>query len=105
MSRIRRIAAFFLLPASALAQLTASSPAEANPTFRTNARLVYVDIVVRDAHGNVVRGLTQQDFRLFEDVRRASSLPPISGITMSVIKSSTGFAPGGHRSEEKSVHE
>ena len=67
MSRIRRIAAFFLLPASALAQLTASSPAEANPTFRTNARLVYVDIVVRDAHGNVVRGLTQQDFRLFED--------------------------------------
>jgi VWFA-related protein len=24
-------------------------------------------VVVRDAHGNVVRGLTQQDFRLFED--------------------------------------
>jgi VWFA-related protein len=67
MLRLLRIAAFFLLPAIALAQQAASGPTETNPTFHTSARLVYVDVVVRDAHGNVVRGLTQEDFRLFED--------------------------------------
>ncbi len=67
MLRLLRIAAFFLLPAIALPQATASGPTETNPTFHTSARLVYVDVVVRDAHGNVVRGLTQEDFRLFED--------------------------------------
>ena len=67
MLRLRRIAALILLPASALAQQAANGPAQANLTFHTNARLVYVDVVVRNAHGNVVRGLTQQDFRLSED--------------------------------------
>jgi len=66
MLRILRLAAF-ILPAIALAQEAGTGPAEANPTFRTNARLVYVDVVVRDAHDNLIRGLTQQDFRLFED--------------------------------------
>ncbi len=67
MLRLGRIAALILLSAGALAQQAANGPAQANLTFHTNARLVYVDVVVRDAHGNVVRGLTQRDFRLSED--------------------------------------
>jgi VWFA-related protein len=31
------------------------------------SRLVYVDVVVRDGRGNVVRGLTQQDFKIEGD--------------------------------------
>ena len=69
MFRIRRFAAFFLLFAGIWAQQSGTTPTEANPTYRANARLVYVDVVVRDSHGSVVRGLTQQDFTLFEDGR------------------------------------
>jgi len=36
-------------------------------TFRLTSRLVYVDVVVRDRSGQVVRGLTQQDFKIEED--------------------------------------
>lgn len=67
MLQLRRMAAFFLLPASALAQQAATATTQANPTFHANARLVYVDVVVRDSHGNLVRGLTQKDFKLLED--------------------------------------
>jgi VWFA-related protein len=37
------------------------------PTFRLTSRLVFVDVVVRDRSGQVVRGLTQQDFKIEED--------------------------------------
>jgi len=67
-SRPILVAIFAVLISPALhAQQAATGSADAYPTFRTNARLVYVDVIVRDAHGTVVRGLTQQDFRLFED--------------------------------------
>ena len=38
-------------------------------TFRLTSRLVYVDVVVRDKNGQVVHGLTQQDFKVEEDGR------------------------------------
>lgn len=38
-----------------------------SPTLRVTARLVYVDVTVRDSHGQFVRGLTPQDFKLLED--------------------------------------
>jgi VWFA-related protein len=38
-------------------------------TFRLTSRLVYVDVVVRDRNGQVVHGLTQQDFKIEEDGR------------------------------------
>src|SRR5580692_5461324 len=37
------------------------------PTFRLTSRLVYVDVVVRNGSGQVVRGLTQEDFKIEED--------------------------------------
>jgi len=39
-------------------------------TIQLNSRLVYVDVVVRDRGGQVVRGLTQQDFKIEEDGRQ-----------------------------------
>ncbi len=52
-----------LLPALAFAQ--ASKPDI--PTIQVTSRIVYVDITVHDSAGNIVRGLTQNDFHVFED--------------------------------------
>jgi len=54
----------FSLVALAQQTDTASAPA---PTLSVTSRLVYVDVLVRDKSGNVVRGLTQQDFKVTED--------------------------------------
>src|SRR6266511_5702633 len=37
------------------------------PTFRVGTELVLVNVVVRDKNGNVVRGLTRDDFAATED--------------------------------------
>src|SRR5262249_47053093 len=47
-----------------------SRPGE--PIFRASASLVTVDVVVRDASGAVVRGLTANDFTILEDGRPQS---------------------------------
>jgi VWFA-related protein len=36
-------------------------------TIKVTSRIVYVDVVVRDSAGRIVRGLTEKDFRLLED--------------------------------------
>jgi hypothetical protein len=36
-------------------------------TFRTESRLVEVGVTVRDSHGRAVPGLTQSNFRIFDD--------------------------------------
>jgi VWFA-related protein len=55
-----------LWPAFCLGQ-TAPSIGPSNNTIRVTTRLVYVDVVVRDAGGQFVHGLNQPDFKLFED--------------------------------------
>jgi VWFA-related protein len=47
-----------------------SVPAPANApaaTIRVTTRTVYIDVVVKDRDGKIVRGLTQGDFKLLED--------------------------------------
>jgi VWFA-related protein len=39
-------------------------------TFQLNSRLVYIDIVARDRSGQIIHGLTQQDFKIEEDGRQ-----------------------------------
>jgi VWFA-related protein len=60
---INRWLAMALCPALALSQNAANPP----ETIHVTGRIVYVDVVVRDRSGQIVRGLTQQDFRLEED--------------------------------------
>lgn len=60
---MRRVLLIVLvLPALATAQST--NPV---PTIQVTSRIVYVDVTVRDTAGNVVHGLTQNDFHVFED--------------------------------------
>jgi VWFA-related protein len=66
MFRIQLLAAILLLPAAALAQQTGPGAAPVT-TFQLSSRLVNVDVAVRDAHGNILRGLTQEDFKVLED--------------------------------------
>jgi VWFA-related protein len=40
---------------------------QATPVFRAGASIVSVDVIVRDAQGNVIKGLTQADFTVLED--------------------------------------
>ena len=42
-------------------------PEQLKPTFRVNTEIVLVNVVVRDKNGNVVRGLTRDDFSITED--------------------------------------
>jgi VWFA-related protein len=63
-SRIHRLLAVFLCPALALAQTASTTP---DTTIRIITRLVYVDVVVHDSSGRLVRGLTQNDFKVLED--------------------------------------
>lgn len=67
LSRITcRLLALLLFPAFALAQSTAT-PASATATLQVNSRIVYVDVVVHDASGHLVHGLTEKDFKVSED--------------------------------------
>ena len=62
-SSLHRSLAFLLCPAVALAQAVAP----ADNTIRVITRLVYVDVVVHDSSGRLVKGLTQDDFKILED--------------------------------------
>ena len=61
-----RVFAVLLIPAIALAE---SVPDNSAPpaTIQITSRIVYVDVVVRDGYGRIVRGLTEKDFRVLED--------------------------------------
>src|ERR1700741_4905461 len=63
MLRTLPLSAVLLLPMLGAAQSTSSAPT----TIQVTSRIVYVDVTVRDSSGNIVRGLTQNDFHMFED--------------------------------------
>lgn len=47
--------------------LTQSQPAPSQQVFRSSTELVEVDVVVLDSTGRVVRGLTAEDFELYDE--------------------------------------
>ncbi|MGB0125712.1 MAG: VWA domain-containing protein [Silvibacterium sp.] len=63
MSRSLRLlaASLFLCPVAIPAQTTPAT------TIQITSRIVYIDVVVRDSAGRIVRGLTEKDFRVLED--------------------------------------
>ena len=79
-----------LVSVMAFAQQTGTGTA-APPTLSVSTRLVYVDVLVRDKGGNIVRGLTEQDFKLSEDSHpqriqffEAHNAEPVSPAPLSV---------------------
>jgi VWFA-related protein len=65
-SGARLVLAVLLSSSIALAQAIPDKPAP-TPTIQITSRIVYVDVVVRDSYGRIVRGLSEKDFRLLED--------------------------------------
>lgn len=63
-SRIHRSLCLLLCPAFALAQTATTGT---DNTLHITSRIVYVDVVVHDASGHLVRGLSQKDFKVSED--------------------------------------
>ena len=45
----------------------AQQPPAAAGTLKTNTRLITVDVVATDSHGNVMRGLKPEDFQVTEE--------------------------------------
>jgi VWFA-related protein len=45
----------------------AQNPPASAPPIKTSTRLITVDVVVSDSHGNAVRGLQQDDFQVFDE--------------------------------------
>lgn len=59
-----------LFLAASLAILAGISPAQApsaNNALRVSTRLITIDVVATDSQGKIVRGLSQKDFRVYED--------------------------------------
>lgn len=56
-----------MIPFSAAAQANGPASGGNQNTLQITSRIVYVDVVVRDGAGNVVRGLAEKDFKLLED--------------------------------------
>lgn len=68
MSRPSRLSPWaVILAVSGSFAVSAQQPGDAPQVFRGGVDLVVVDVIVRDGNGDVVRGLTADDFELFED--------------------------------------
>lgn len=63
-SSSRLFTLLLLCPLLAFAQ---SAGTGSNTTLQVTSRIVYVDVIVHDAAGHLVRGLGQKDFKVFED--------------------------------------
>jgi len=69
------------------------APDASAPLIRTQTRLVVLDVLVRDSHGNPVKGLTLNDFELREDgAKRVLKTAEEHGITAPAAKSNTVLA-------------
>jgi VWFA-related protein len=57
----------FFLAVLLFSQTAPPTNSEALATFQSNVRVVLLDVIVADSNGNPVTGLTQNEFRIFED--------------------------------------
>ena len=102
------LACIVVLFLAAASTPTGQEPAQASraPVFRSGVNLVLVDVVVRDKSGAVVKGLTADDFDLFEDgVRQQIRTFAFEEITRNddphCAQPIVDFAPRGGASTER----
>ncbi len=57
----------FFLIGLLFSQTAPTSNSQAPATFQSNVRVVLLDVIVTDSNGAPVTGLTENDFRVFED--------------------------------------
>ena len=57
----------FFISILVFSQTAPTSNPQAPTSFQSNVVVVLLDVVVTDSSGNPVTGLTQNDFRIFED--------------------------------------
>lgn len=88
--RVFRLTSLVLVLAASCISYTQDLPS--GSTFRLTSRLVYVDVVVRDRSGQVVPGLTQQDFKVEED----GKLQKVDYFEACSLKQTAPAAPGKH---------
>jgi VWFA-related protein len=65
--RLRLVFALIAVAALLPATPSARQSLQRRSAFRTGVELIYVNVVVRDGNGNIVRNLKQEDFTLVED--------------------------------------
>ncbi len=108
MFRIHRLLPLLLAPILGLAQTAPDN------IIHVTSRIVYVDVVVRDSYGRIVRGLTEKDFRVLEDGKpqkidyfrdHTHDVPPAS-VEAGNQDSSLSFsnvAPGGEQGNSVNI--
>ena len=57
------------------------------PAFQSNVRVVLLDVVVSDGNGNPITGLTEDDFRVFEDGKpqKVASFKEHNGAPLKIV--------------------
>ena len=73
--RLRRYLAAMLIASFVFASAPAAARQSAQlrrPAFRAGVELIYVNVIVRDGRGEIVRGLDARDFTLSEDGKEQS---------------------------------
>src|SRR4051794_6602658 len=71
---------FFLLLASLSFAQNSSEQKDAMTTFRSESRLVAIDVIATDKHGKVVTDLTAKDFQITQD-RKLQNVKVFENVT------------------------
>lgn len=70
---------------AAATENSSTAAPSANVALRANTRLISVDVVVADSHGEPVRGLTRDDFRVFDDGNGPQKIARIEYVDHSAV--------------------
>jgi len=68
-------------------------PARSSETIRGQTRLIAIDVVVTDSHGAPVRGLTKEDFQIFEEHNREQQVAQFRFVDRPANAPATAKAP------------
>jgi VWFA-related protein len=66
----------------------------ASPPIQTNTRLINLYVVATDSHGNVVRGLTQRDFELYDGEGGLQHIAHFEFVDARVLQTGSAIANG-----------